>query len=65
MHYAVTVLCIRVVMHYGEYHLPTQTFGKNNKTMSQKEATEEKTAGLCLAQQEIEKNIHLLTLIKS
>eukprot|EP00957_Ditylum_brightwellii_P105380 8033335-Ditylum_brightwellii.AAC.1 len=48
-HYAVTALHIRVVMHYGEYLLPTQTFGKNNKTMSQKEATEEET-GFCPAQ---------------
>eukprot|EP00957_Ditylum_brightwellii_P211762 15366571-Ditylum_brightwellii.AAC.1 len=52
MYYAVAALQIRVVMHYGEYCLSPHTFGKNNKTTSQKEATEEET-GLCPAQQEI------------
>eukprot|EP00957_Ditylum_brightwellii_P146595 11159950-Ditylum_brightwellii.AAC.1 len=64
MHCAVTALRIRVVAHYGDYHLATQTFGKNNKTTSRKEATEEKT-GLCPAWQEIKKNTLLPTLFKS
>eukprot|EP00957_Ditylum_brightwellii_P001943 149530-Ditylum_brightwellii.AAC.1 len=48
MHYAVTTLRVRVAMHYGEYCLLTQTFGKDNKAMSWKE-TAEKEIGVTVS----------------